>query len=163
MPRSTAVIITSKYVPLMRYRTSSYNQSLNPQQVEGSSYETQPEPCHPQPHCQLCPSCQLTTPHLSHSSVLAPAGGDLETPGGWRKVGASADTLCSPPQLSDELKRHLNSTLTENYGQPRAAEITASVDRLQQDVSHTERCRLIPCLCLSQSMPLTLGKLCHPL
>lgn len=47
-------------------------------------------------------------------------------------------TLCAPPpQLSDELKRHLNSTVTERYGQPTAAEITASVDRLQQDVSHT--------------------------
>ncbi|XP_038963616.1 tetraspanin-11 isoform X4 [Rattus norvegicus] len=36
-------------------------------------------------------------------------------------------------RLSDELKRHLHSTLTEHYGQPGAAEITASVDRLQQD------------------------------
>ncbi|XP_003463312.2 tetraspanin-11 isoform X2 [Cavia porcellus] len=36
-------------------------------------------------------------------------------------------------RLSDELKQHLNRTLAENYGQPRAAEITASVDRLQQD------------------------------
>ncbi|KAM7335534.1 tetraspanin-11 isoform X2 [Alexandromys fortis] len=36
-------------------------------------------------------------------------------------------------RLSEELKQHLNSTLTERYGQPRAAEITASVDRLQQD------------------------------
>ncbi|CAH7421704.1 Tspan11 [Phodopus roborovskii] len=35
--------------------------------------------------------------------------------------------------LSDELKQHLNSTLTEHYGQPWAADITASVDRLQQD------------------------------
>ncbi|XP_063093756.1 tetraspanin-11 isoform X4 [Cavia porcellus] len=37
-------------------------------------------------------------------------------------------------RLSDELKQHLNRTLAENYGQPRAAEITASVDRLQQDL-----------------------------
>ncbi|XP_008571269.1 PREDICTED: tetraspanin-11 [Galeopterus variegatus] len=36
-------------------------------------------------------------------------------------------------RLSDELKQHLNWTLIENYGQPRATEITASVDRLQQD------------------------------
>ncbi|XP_007935261.2 tetraspanin-11 [Orycteropus afer afer] len=36
-------------------------------------------------------------------------------------------------KLSDELKQHLNRTLTENYGQPRATEITISVDRLQQD------------------------------
>ncbi|XP_004717938.2 tetraspanin-11, partial [Echinops telfairi] len=36
-------------------------------------------------------------------------------------------------KLSEELKQHLNRTLTENYGQPRAMEITASVDRLQQD------------------------------
>ncbi|XP_040834931.1 tetraspanin-11 [Ochotona curzoniae] len=36
-------------------------------------------------------------------------------------------------RLSDELKQHLNRTLTENYGQPRAQDITASMDRLQQD------------------------------
>ncbi|KAM5263173.1 tetraspanin-11 [Ctenodactylus gundi] len=36
-------------------------------------------------------------------------------------------------RLSDELRQHLNSTLTERYGQPSAVEITASVDRLQQD------------------------------
>ncbi|XP_073932370.1 tetraspanin-11 isoform X2 [Castor canadensis] len=36
-------------------------------------------------------------------------------------------------KLSDELKQHLSHTLTESYGQPRALEITASVDRLQQD------------------------------
>lgn len=54
------------------------------------------------------------------------------------KVGGSTDTPCSSHQLSEELKRHLNSTLTERYGQPMAAEITASVDQLQQDVSHTE-------------------------
>lgn len=41
----------------------------------------------------------------------------------------------STPQLSDELKRHLTRTLSENYGQPGASEITTSVDRLQQDVS----------------------------
>ncbi|XP_070309266.1 tetraspanin-11 isoform X1 [Odocoileus virginianus] len=36
-------------------------------------------------------------------------------------------------RLSDELKQHLTRTLAENYRQPGAAEITASVDRLQQD------------------------------
>ncbi|ELV09169.1 Tetraspanin-11 [Tupaia chinensis] len=36
-------------------------------------------------------------------------------------------------RLSDELKQHLNRTLTESYGQPRAQEITAAVDLLQQD------------------------------
>ncbi|KAM5335598.1 tetraspanin-11 isoform 3-T3 [Glossophaga mutica] len=36
-------------------------------------------------------------------------------------------------RLGDELKQHLTQTLSENYGQPGAAEITASVDRLQQD------------------------------
>ncbi|KAG8509182.1 Tetraspanin-11, partial [Galemys pyrenaicus] len=36
-------------------------------------------------------------------------------------------------RLSDELKLHLTQTLAENYGQPGAAKITASVDRLQQD------------------------------
>uniref|UniRef100_A0A9L0TDU2 Tetraspanin n=1 Tax=Equus caballus TaxID=9796 RepID=A0A9L0TDU2_HORSE len=35
--------------------------------------------------------------------------------------------------LSDELKQHLTRTLSENYGQPGAAAITTSVDRLQQD------------------------------
>lgn len=38
-------------------------------------------------------------------------------------------------QLSDELKQHLTRTLAENYRQPGAADITTSVDRLQQDVS----------------------------
>ncbi|XP_035874421.1 tetraspanin-11 isoform X1 [Phyllostomus discolor] len=36
-------------------------------------------------------------------------------------------------RLGDELKQHLTRTLSENYGQPGAVEITASVDRLQQD------------------------------
>ncbi|XP_078195082.1 tetraspanin-11 isoform X12 [Callithrix jacchus] len=36
-------------------------------------------------------------------------------------------------RLSDELKQHLNRTLTKNYGQLGATQITASVDRLQQD------------------------------
>uniref|UniRef100_A0A8C2NMZ0 Tetraspanin 11 n=1 Tax=Capra hircus TaxID=9925 RepID=A0A8C2NMZ0_CAPHI len=36
-------------------------------------------------------------------------------------------------RLSDELKQHLTRTLAENYMQPGATEITASVDRLQQD------------------------------
>ncbi|XP_070126982.1 tetraspanin-11 isoform X1 [Equus caballus] len=36
-------------------------------------------------------------------------------------------------RLSDELKQHLTRTLSENYGQPGAAAITTSVDRLQQD------------------------------
>ncbi|EHA99821.1 Tetraspanin-11 [Heterocephalus glaber] len=36
-------------------------------------------------------------------------------------------------RLSDELKQHLHRTLAESYGQPGASEVTASVDRLQQD------------------------------
>ncbi|XP_047598104.1 tetraspanin-11 isoform X1 [Lutra lutra] len=36
-------------------------------------------------------------------------------------------------RLSDELKQHLARTLAENYRQPGAADITTSVDRLQQD------------------------------
>ncbi|XP_054998185.1 tetraspanin-11 [Sorex araneus] len=36
-------------------------------------------------------------------------------------------------RLSEELRLHLTRTLVENYGQPQAAEITASMDRLQQD------------------------------
>ncbi|XP_008761513.1 tetraspanin-11 isoform X2 [Rattus norvegicus] len=47
-------------------------------------------------------------------------------------------------RLSDELKRHLHSTLTEHYGQPGAAEITASVDRLQQDVLPTPNKSFFP-------------------
>nr|XP_002712868.1 tetraspanin-11 isoform X1 [Oryctolagus cuniculus] len=46
-------------------------------------------------------------------------------------AGVLAHAYCQ--RLSEELKQHLNRTLTESYGQPRAADITASVDRLQQD------------------------------
>uniref|UniRef100_M3XJU0 Tetraspanin n=1 Tax=Latimeria chalumnae TaxID=7897 RepID=M3XJU0_LATCH len=38
--------------------------------------------------------------------------------------------LCT---LSEELKQHLNLTMTENYAQPGRNHITHSVDRLQQD------------------------------
>lgn len=37
-------------------------------------------------------------------------------------------------QLSEELKQHLNQTMTENYAQPGKEAITIAVDRLQQDV-----------------------------
>lgn len=47
-------------------------------------------------------------------------------------------------QLSDELKQHLTRTVSENYGQPGASGVTASVDRLQQDVSP------VPWACRSQ-------------
>uniref|UniRef100_A0A3B3WT47 Tetraspanin n=1 Tax=Poecilia mexicana TaxID=48701 RepID=A0A3B3WT47_9TELE len=40
--------------------------------------------------------------------------------------------LCSH-FLSDELKEHLNQTMTENYAQPGKETITSAVDRLQQD------------------------------
>ncbi|XP_036989834.2 tetraspanin-11 isoform X2 [Artibeus jamaicensis] len=36
-------------------------------------------------------------------------------------------------RLGDELKHHLTQTLSEHYGQPGASELTASIDRLQQD------------------------------
>ncbi|XP_018603118.1 tetraspanin-11 isoform X2 [Scleropages formosus] len=36
-------------------------------------------------------------------------------------------------KLSDELKQHLNRTMTENYAQPEKDSITQAVDRLQQD------------------------------
>ncbi|CAL8318422.1 unnamed protein product [Lota lota] len=36
-------------------------------------------------------------------------------------------------RLSDELKQHLNQTMSENYKQPGAEAITLAVDRLQQD------------------------------
>uniref|UniRef100_A0A096LTV4 Tetraspanin n=1 Tax=Poecilia formosa TaxID=48698 RepID=A0A096LTV4_POEFO len=36
-------------------------------------------------------------------------------------------------RLSDELKEHLNQTMTENYAQPGKETITSAVDRLQQD------------------------------
>ncbi|MEQ2246276.1 hypothetical protein ILYODFUR_036767, partial [Ilyodon furcidens] len=35
--------------------------------------------------------------------------------------------------LSDELKEHLNQTMTENYAQQGKDTITSAVDRLQQD------------------------------
>uniref|UniRef100_A0A3B3HDK3 Tetraspanin n=1 Tax=Oryzias latipes TaxID=8090 RepID=A0A3B3HDK3_ORYLA len=35
--------------------------------------------------------------------------------------------------LSEELKQHLNQTMSENYAQPGKEAITAAVDRLQQD------------------------------
>ncbi|KAI3366728.1 hypothetical protein L3Q82_009399 [Scortum barcoo] len=35
--------------------------------------------------------------------------------------------------LSEELKQHLNQTMTENYAQPGKESITLAVDRLQQD------------------------------
>lgn len=57
---------------------------------------------------------------------------------------------CPPPQLSDELKQHLNRTLTENYGQPRAQDITASMDRLQQDVSYM--CPRLLCAATSSTL-----------
>lgn len=37
-------------------------------------------------------------------------------------------------QLSEELKQHLNQTMTDNYAQPGKEAITLAVDRLQQDV-----------------------------
>lgn len=40
-------------------------------------------------------------------------------------------------QLSDELKQHLNQTMTANYAQPGKESITIAVDRLQQDVRTT--------------------------
>lgn len=37
-------------------------------------------------------------------------------------------------QLSEELKQHLDQTMTENYAQPGKEAITVAVDRLQQEV-----------------------------
>lgn len=56
------------------------------------------------------------------------------------------------PQLSDELRQHLARTLAENYGQPQASEITASVDRLQQDVSAVLK---LSCVTLGSSLALS--------
>ncbi|KAK1340815.1 hypothetical protein QTO34_017209 [Cnephaeus nilssonii] len=42
-------------------------------------------------------------------------------------------------KLSNELKQHVTRTLSENYGQPGATEITTSVDRLQQDGSEASK------------------------
>lgn len=48
---------------------------------------------------------------------------------------SSAVSLCVPHfQLSEELKQHLNQTMTDNYAQPGREAITLAVDRLQQDV-----------------------------
>ncbi|KAK6314611.1 hypothetical protein J4Q44_G00141400 [Coregonus suidteri] len=38
-------------------------------------------------------------------------------------------------RLSEELKQHLNQTMTENYAQPGKEAITLAVDRLQQDLA----------------------------
>ncbi|XP_073645246.1 tetraspanin-11 isoform X5 [Tursiops truncatus] len=43
-------------------------------------------------------------------------------------------------RLSEELRQHLTRTLAQNYRQPGAAEITASVDRLQQDRPRAAGC-----------------------
>ena len=44
-------------------------------------------------------------------------------------------SLCVPLlQLSEELKQHLNQTMSENYAQPGREAVTLAVDRLQQDV-----------------------------
>lgn len=51
-------------------------------------------------------------------------------------------SLCMPAvslfvphfQLSEELKQHLNHTMTENYAQPGKEAVTFAVDNLQQDV-----------------------------
>lgn len=40
-------------------------------------------------------------------------------------------------QLSDELKQHLNQTMTTNYAQPGKESITIAVNRLQQHVRTT--------------------------
>lgn len=42
--------------------------------------------------------------------------------------------VCCLLQVSEELKQHLNLTITENYAQPGKEDITLAVDRLQQDV-----------------------------
>jgi hypothetical protein len=78
------------------------------------------------------------------------------TPGPWGG-GALLMPFHASPQLSDELKQHLSHTLTESYGQPRALEITASVDRLQQDVSH--QVTRVHILTLSLPICVTLSKL----
>nr|XP_004610659.1 unnamed protein product [Sorex araneus] len=65
--------------------------------------------------------------------ILILAGGLVMLTGflGFRAV-VREDRGCLST-LSEELRLHLTRTLVENYGQPQAAEITASMDRLQQD------------------------------
>lgn len=65
--------------------------------------------------------------------VWEQAWGPASQEGGAR--GCVMPPSLSALQLGDELKQHLTRTLSENYGQPGAMQITASVDRLQQDVS----------------------------
>lgn len=58
-------------------------------------------------------------------------------------------------QLSEELKQHLNQTMTENYAQPGKEAVTVAVDRLQQDVG-TTAVKLLPhtpCPWLSLQLP----------
>lgn len=74
---------------------------------------------------------------------------------GW---GALLTYLPSTLQLSNELKQHVTRTLSENYGQPGATEITTSVDRLQQDVSPQQGWVLsVPPVCVPGPVPY----LCH--
>lgn len=66
--------------------------------------------------------------------------------------------LPSTLQLSNELKQHVTQTLSEKYGQPGAREITASVDRLQQDVSPRQGgVPSVPSVCVPRASSLPLS------
>ncbi|XP_020509155.1 tetraspanin-11 isoform X2 [Labrus bergylta] len=82
-------------------------------------------------------------------------------------------------KLSEELKHHLNQTMTENYAQPGKGDITLAVDKLQQDFkccgsnnsrdwlmsvyisSKPAESRVVPDSCCKTIIPLC-GKRDHP-
>lgn len=77
---------------------------------------------------ETLPSPQSSRPQLLRApfAALRPA---------WTLRKRSVITRSSlAPQLSEDLKLHLNQTMTANYAQPGKESITAAVDRLQQDV-----------------------------
>lgn len=99
--------------------------------------------------CQMCRSCSPshrasetesppTSFHLCQFSN-SPLAATISSPFCCTQSRVDTFTACSPAppfalQLSQELKLHLNQTMTANYGQPGRASITVAVDRLQQDV-----------------------------
>lgn len=56
-------------------------------------------------------------------------------------------------QVSEELKQHLNLTMTENYAQPGKDDITLAVDKLQQDVGANTLRSLPPQLPVLKPLP----------
>lgn len=100
---------------------------------------------------ETLPSPQSSRPQLLRAPFVA-----LHPAGTLRKRSVITRSSLAP-QLSEDLKLHLNQTMTANYAQPGKESITAAVDRLQQDVRTTSffcdcdtRCALqLPCVLLN--------------